>query len=208
MRVVVFGASGRVGSLVVELLLAAGHEVTATVHSKNSFDDNVKLMVVQLDVHDSKAVEVAVHGTDAVISTLSNWGSEKGDVLTAAMKTIVPAMQQHNITRIISLTGNAAFSSDDKPSLVQKANRAMLQKIAPKVLADGEQHMEVLRASDLDWTVIRSPVMNTLGGESYKLKKELSGGTATIHRQAVAQAIVDQLEDTRWLRQTPTIWRS
>ncbi|MCA9327096.1 NAD(P)H-binding protein [Candidatus Saccharibacteria bacterium] len=208
MKVVVFGASGRVGSRVVELLLASGHEVVATVHSKNPFEKHPSLTVAELDIHDQKAVDAAIRGADAVVSTVSNWGSETGDVLTAAMRAIVPAMKKHHVMRLISLTGNAAFSPDDKPSLVQKANRAMLQRIAPKVLADGEKHMEVLRQTDLDWTVIRSPVMNTLGKEAYKLKKELSGGAATIHRQSVAQAIVDQLHDGTWLRQTPTIWRA
>ena len=76
------------------------------------------------------------------------------------------------------------------------------------MVADGEEHMAVLRASDLDWTVLRSPVMNTLGEETYKLSEKLSGATATIHRQAVAQAMVDQISDTNWLHKAPTIWRA
>lgn len=208
MNIVVFGASGRVGSKVVELLLADRHVVTAVIHERNPFAGNLNLRVVQLDIHDPKVVATTIQGADAVISCVSNWGSKEGDVLTAAMKSIVPAMKKHGVKRLISLTGNAAFTPEDEPSLVQKANRAMLQKLAPKVLRDGEEHMAVLRASDLDWTVLRSPVMNTLGSEKFRLKKELSGGAATIHRQAVAQAIVDQLQDGTWLRQTPTIWRA
>ncbi len=208
MKVVVFGASGRVGSRVVELLLAEGREVFAVVHTHDIFQGTPHLHVRQLDIHDAKAVADVLADADAVISTLSNWGSEHGDVLAAAMRAIIPAMDAAGVKRIVSLTGNAAFTADDEPTLVQKANRAMLSKVAPKVLADGEAHMAILKESDLDWTVIRSPVMNGLGSESYKLKKELSGGAATINRQAVAKAMVAQLQDGTWLRQTPTIWRA
>jgi hypothetical protein len=124
------------------------------------------------------------------------------------MRAIIPAMTQNGIKRIVSLTGNAAFTPDDKPSLAQKTGRAMMLKIAPKVVADGEKHMAILRESGLDWTVVRSPVMNTLGKATYKLSAKLSGSMATIHRQAVAQAMVDELHDGTWLRQTPTIWRA
>lgn len=209
MRVVVFGASGRVGTKVVQLLLANPQNVVvALVHSHNRFEHHDQLTVIQLDVHDQAAVRTTLQGADAVISCVSNWGSESGDVLTAAMRAIVPVMQELGIRRIVSLTGNAAFTPDDVPTAFQKANRAMLQRVAPKVLVDGEEHMKVLRESELDWTVIRSPVMNELGSTRYRLLRKLSGATATIHRQAVARAMVDQLQDGTWLRQAPVIWRA
>ena len=208
MKVVVFGASGRVGSHVVALLLAENHEVVACVHSRNPLRPHRRLQVVQLDVHDQVKVTEVIRGSQAVLSALSNWGSKEGDVLTAAMKAITPAMENAGVKRIISLTGNAAFTPDDKPTAIQKANRAMLAKIAPKVLEDGEQHMRILRESGLDWTVLRSPVMNVFGTEGYKLRDTLSGAIATIHRDAVARAMVEQIGDVKWVRKTPTIWRS
>ena len=208
MKVTVFGASGRVGKKVVALLLAGGHEVVAVVHSQNPFESQKGLKVVTLDVHNEVKVAEVISGSQVVLSCLSNWGSKKGDVLTAAMKAVVPAMKKAGVKRVVSLTGNAAFTPEDRPSLLQKANRSMLAKIAPKVLQDGEVHMAVLRQSELDWTVLRSPVMNELGKVQYKLKSQLSGGTATIHRDAVARAMVEQVGDTKWIGKTPTIWRS
>lgn len=208
MKVVVFGASGRVGSRVVELLLAEGHDVFAVVHKHDIFQGTPHLFVRQFDIHDAAKVEEVIKGTDAVISTLSNWGSKEGDVMAGAMRAIVPAMDKHRVKRIVSLTGNAAFTPDDTPNLAQKAARDVMMKIAPKVIADGEEHMAILDKSNLDWTVIRSPVMNTFGKDTYKLSAKLSGSMATINRQAVAKAMVDQLRDGTWLRQTPTIWRA
>jgi putative NADH-flavin reductase len=207
MKVVVFGASGRVGSRVVELLLAEGHEVFAVVHSRDIFQGTPHLYVRKMDVHDAAAVAEVLGGAGAVISTLSSWGSKQGDVLSSAMRAIIPAMDSQNVKRIVSLTGNAAFIQEDKPSLAQKAGRAMLQKIAPGVVADGEKHMAILRKSDLDWTVLRSPTMNNRGKEDYVLSAKLSNPTDTINRQAVAKAMVAELHDSTWLRKAPNIWR-
>lgn len=208
MNVAVFGASGRVGERVVQLLLADGHNVVAVSRHYDASLAAEQLRVEHVDVHDVPAVMRVLEGVDAVISVVSSWGSQNGDVLSSAMRAIIPAMRAHGVRRVVSLTGNAAFTSDDKPSLAQKANRAMLHKIAPKVLEDGEEHIRLLQRSDLDWTVVRSPVMNNLGKNTYKLSAKLSSGAATINRQAVARALVAQLQDGKWLRRTPTIWRA
>ncbi len=208
MKVVVFGASGRVGVRVVELLLAEGEEVFAVVHNHDLFQGHPHLHVRKLDVHDAAAVAEVLQGASAVVSTLSSWASKQGDVLSSAMRAIIPAMDANGIKRIVSLTGNAAFMPDDKPSFAQKAGRTMLCKIAPKVVSDGEEHMAVLRESDLDWTVLRSPAMNNRGKEDYVLSAKLSNPTDTINRQAVAKAMVAELHEGTWLRQAPNITRS
>lgn len=207
MKIVVFGASGRVGSRIVELLVHQGHDVFAVIHKHDIFQGTPHLYVRPLDVHDADAVAAVLEGAGAVVSALSSWGSKDGDVLSSAMRAIIPAMDEQGVKRIVSLTGNAAFTPDDKPSLVQEAGRTMLRKIAPHVVEDGEAHMALLRESDLDWTVVRSPVMNNLGKKDYILSAKLSNPTDTIHRQAVAEAMVAELHDGTWLRQTPTIWR-
>lgn len=208
MKVAVFGASGRVGRRVVDLLVAEGYDVVAVSRNYALDTPTEHVQVARLDVHDVEGVMQALTGVDGIVSVVSSWGSERGDVLSSAMRSIIPAMRAHKIHRIVSLTGNAAFTSNDKPTIAQKANRAMLHKIAPKVLEDGEEHIRLLQQSHLDWTVVRSPVMNNLGKDTYKLSAKLSSGAATINRQAVAKALVAQLQDGKWLRQTPTIWRA
>ena len=56
MKVVVFGASGKVGRQVVSGLLAADYEVTAFVYSHSPFDEHAMLRVVRGDVHDAVSV--------------------------------------------------------------------------------------------------------------------------------------------------------
>src|SRR4051812_42365964 len=100
MQVTVFGASGKVGRLVVAEALQRGYSVKAFVHSRNPFEDSPKLKVVKGDVYDSDDVAKALRGSDAVISCLGSWGSKRRDVLSSAMRMIIPAMTEQKIGRI------------------------------------------------------------------------------------------------------------
>ena len=208
MNVVVFGANGKVGSIVVAKLLDAGHGVTAFVYGNSSFQAHPKLTVVSGNVKEAHDVHQALAGADVVISTLGSWGTKTKDILSSGMQTIIPAMQTHGIQRIVSLTGSAAQAPGDTWGPMGKLNHLLLRLVAPKILRDGEQHIQLLHASNLDWTVVRSPVMNESGTERYALTTTLPGLLETINRHAVAQCLVDQLSDTEHVKQAPHLHRT
>lgn len=203
-----FGASGKVGSRVVALALERGYKVVAFVHHHNPFTDTPNLIVKQGDIYQAADVRAALKGSEAVISCLGSWGTPKKNVLTAAMQTIIPALRAQKIKRIVTLTGSGAKVRLNKPmSASHRLLFALLQPFpAGKVFRDGEEHMHLLAESDLDWTTIRSPVMNNLGGSSYTLNNRINP-VATISRQAVAHCLLDQLGSAEYLRQAPIIHR-
>lgn len=203
--VTVFGASGKVGCLVVENLLASGYTVKAFVHSSSPFELSDKLQIVRGDIHNANDVRSALDGSDAVISCLGSWGTKNKDVLASAMKNITPAMEKHNIKRIISLTGSAASLPNEKLRLIDKLNRALLNIVGHKILLDGESHLRQLDESPLDWTVVRSPVMKSNAKTDYHLQLVTPSPLATISRTAVAKAIVDQLKSTDFVKSAPHI---
>ena len=205
MNITVFGATGHVGSLVVEKLLADGHNVSAFTHGTNHLVDNPRLRIVYGDVHKSEDIEVALNGSEAVISCLGSWNTPTKDILTAAMTSIVPIAEKHGIKRIISLTGAAAYAPGDHPSIIDRLNHMILSLIAPKILKDGEAHIRILSESTLDWTVIRSPVMTNKDSAQYLLDLNSPNPTATIARAAVVAALVDSLKDTQHIGTAPYI---
>lgn len=206
MQVVVFGASGKVGRLVVVDLLADGYNVKAFVHSKNPFGRHKNLKVVRGDIYNATSVEKAVKGSDAVISCLGSWGSKKQNVVSSGTKNVITAMKKCNVRRVITLTG-MAFASQDKPKFIDKIGRSILKLGAPKILEDGEKHIKLLEKSGLDWTTLRSPVMTNSTNKSYALNLRLAGFFATIPRNAVAKAMVDQIKSSDYIEQAPVIHR-
>lgn len=205
MNIIVFGATGHVGSLVVEKLLADGHNVSAFTHGTHHFTENTRLRIISGDIHKPEDIEKALNDNEAVISCLGSWHTPTKDILTAAMTSIVPIAEKHGIKRVISLTGSAACAPGDQLSIIDKLNRSMLSLIAPKILIDGEAHIRLLAESTLDWKVIRSPVMTNKDDAKYRLDMNSPSPLATIPRAAVVAALVDSLEETRFISAAPYI---
>jgi len=207
MQITVFGASGKVGSRVVEEALRRGYDVVAFVHSHNLFSPTGKLVVVQGDIYSASDVAKALKGSSAVLSCLGSWGTPKKNVLTTAMHAILPAMREQQIERIVTLTGSGAADPHARPGVV---HRLLLRLLAPfpagKVFRDGEEHLRLLAMSELEWTSLRSPVMNNLGS-SYALNLKPAKPWETIGRDSVAAAMLDQLETATYVGQAPIIHR-
>jgi putative NADH-flavin reductase len=208
MRITVFGANGKVGRLVVKEALSRGHVVSAFVHGDPSLPTRPNLTALQGDIHDREAVARALHGSHGVISCLGSWHTPKKDILSSGMKNIIPAMQELDIRRIVSLTGAGARDEYDKPGLIHRCTNQALRVIAPRILKDGEDHISLLRQSDTDWTVVRSPVMNNFGKDTYRLSLGSAPVWATINRSSVAKAMVDLVETGQFINAAPVILRN
>jgi len=208
MQITVFGATGRVGSLVVEEALRRGYTVVAFAHGKDMFSPSGKLIVVQGDIYNAREVASALRGSEAVISCLGSWGTPKRNVLTVATEALIPAMREHNITRIVTVTGSGAQSPLTKPSALHKLFMNVIAPLpAGKVFKDGEKHMKLLHNSGLEWTTLRSPVMTNGGQKGYYLNLHGGGPLETIRREAVAGALLDQLDDDEYVGQAPILHR-
>lgn len=208
MRVVIFGANGKVGKLVVAEALGRGHTVTAFVHKHSDFESNPNLHIARGDIHNSQDVAAAIQGADAVVSALGSWGTQSKDIVSSGMANIIPAMEKFGVKQIISLTGSDARAAGDELGLVHRVSYPFLKLVAGKILRDGEKHIELLAASQLNWTVLRSPAMNTRGeAEQYTLNMQRPLPWQTVHRNAVAQAMLDQLELKEWTARAPYISR-
>ncbi|MCA9335061.1 NAD(P)H-binding protein [Candidatus Saccharibacteria bacterium] len=191
--IVVFGSAGRVGSLVTTYLLEQGYNVVAFVHRHHNLPDHPNITIMQGDIYAKKDVDKALANADAVISTLSSWGTARKDVLHTAMQHIVPAMKIHGIDRIISLTGAEARATNDKLGIIHRFAHFGISIIGKKVLQDGELHIAELERSNLNWLVVRSPIMRSGASHSYKLDNHRPHPWALINRESVARAMVDQI---------------
>lgn len=207
MNILIFGANGKVGSLVTQQCLDSGHTVTAFIHGNNQFDANPNLAVVQGDVYDPVVITKTVPGHDVVISCLGSWGTPNKDILSKGMLNIIPAMQSAGVRRIVSLTGADANAPGDQNNLLRRINHWVLSKLASKILKDGEDHIRLLSESNLDWTVVRSPVMNNRGSANYYLGDRRPMPWQTINRGAVAAAVYAAATSDKFIQSAPYITR-
>lgn len=208
MKILVLGANGRVGSLVVKELSNYSHEVRAFVHGNKNLPNYKNLEIYSGDIYDEESLKTALADVEIVISCLGSWGTKSKNILSQAMKNIIPLMNELDCQRIISLTGSEARLLQEKPNFLQRITHPLFSLLANKILLDAEEHLRLLQESSLDWTVIRSPVMNNLGKPSkFQLKYKYPSPFRTINRQSVAIALVNHIEDEAFIKKAPYIYR-
>lgn len=135
MKISVFGANGKVGSLVVDELLRNNFQVVAFCYGKTSFRPNNNLTVIRGNVYNRQDVDRAIKGSEAVISTLGSWGSKNKDILSEGMKNIVAIMDHYRIKRIVSLTGADAHIEGEYLKTHDKLMRVFIKLFAKKSLS-------------------------------------------------------------------------
>ena len=207
MRVAIFGASGRTGRPLVEQALAAGHEVRALVRDPSKLQTGgERLVVIRGDVLDAARVEETVAGTEAVLSALGQTKGSTRDVQTRGTENIVAAMERHGVRRLVSLTGAGVGDPRDEPKIVDRAITFLLRRLQPDVLEDGVRHAEVIKASGLEWVIVRGPRLTEgpkKGGYRVGMVGKNSG--TQVSRADLAEFMLAQLTTDTHLRQTPVV---
>ncbi len=208
MRILVLGASGRLGRHIVSGLLDRGHVVRAFIHHENVLASHGELELFQGDIHDGAAVGEAVRGVDAVVAALGSAAAPVKDVASSAIQNLIPPMAAFGIRRIVSATGSAAWRDQERvsPHPYLLARREQLMRVIPELVADGEKHMSLLENSGLDWTIVRAPLMQGGAVSNYVLSVEPPSPQTTSTYLAVATAMIDQLDLDAWIGAAPFVW--
>jgi putative NADH-flavin reductase len=140
MKLVVFGATGRVGRAVVEQGLARGHAITAFVRSPAKLDrsDAPGLTVVTGDASDRASASAGIPGHDAVISALGVVGLDETTDLSEMTANVIAGAKEYGVRRIVTVLSFAVFFKPS-PSPFQFIN------------AEHRRDLASLQDSGLDW---------------------------------------------------------
>ncbi|MGP8125562.1 MAG: NAD(P)-dependent oxidoreductase [Nitrososphaerales archaeon] len=207
-RITVFGATGGTGRQLVSQALAAGYEVVAYARhpSKLSISDE-HLTVVQGELSDQASIERAIQGTEAVLSALGPHGRSRNKPITQGMQNIIAAMKKQGVRRLIVTSTLSAKDPNDRPDLRARAMVGLVKIAMSGAYEDIVGVAEVVRASDLDWTIVRLALLNNKPKTGkVKIGYVGSGEVGTrISRADIADFMLKQMNDTRYLRQAPTI---
>jgi len=205
MKIVVFGATGGTGMEIVKQALAAGHQVTAFVRNPAKMSvQHANLDVFQGDVMDAAAVERAIAGQEAVISALGPTRPPTPGMMETAARNIVAAMKKHGVRRLISTTGAGVRAPQDRPKLADNLIKGLLTLMAGAVLRDSEANVNVIRATELEWTIVRFPRL-TDGPHTGRYRVGYLGQDSGIQiaRADGADFVLRELAEGKYIRQMP-----
>jgi putative NADH-flavin reductase len=204
MKLTIFGATGATGTSLTRLAVAAGHEVTAVVRdaARLTVPAHPRLRIVTADVMNPAAIIPAVTGADAVLSALGPRGTGPTTVIQDSSAAIIAAMREAGARRLVTLSGSIVSDAGEGPIMSYLVKPVMRRTILRHVCADMRRGEEAVRASGLDWTIVRPPGLTdkpATGAYRTAIDRNLRRGL-TISRADLAACMLTLIDDPAALR--------
>ena len=197
MKVLIVGATGRTGRLLVKGALKRGHDVTALARAPEKLGDQAgRVRIVAGDVLDGGIVSDAVDGQDGVLVALSA-AHKKSEPAVNALGTlnVIRSMQRYQVPRLVVLSASGTQPGRD-PNLPWAYEKVVKPLFLKHAYADLRRMETSVRQSELDWTIVRVSGALTDGPPRGEYRAEpgysLPGGRR-ISRADVAEYMLDQL---------------
>jgi len=192
MNVLVIGAAGKTGSLVVERALAAGHRVTAFAREASVGKAATGVSVITGDATDRASLDKAMVGQDAVIDTIGGKTPYRETTLERSVAgAVVASMKANGVRRLVVISAFGVGDSADQASWFVK------HVIVPTWLrgstADKAAMEAVVRASDIAFVIVRPAMLIDLDATGSVKIFEEHNTAHKITRADVAQFCVEQL---------------
>lgn len=202
-NVVLIGATGFVGSAILNELLSRGHKVTAVVRNASKLAKHDNLTAVEEDVANVDAIAKLADGKDAIISAYNpGWANPNiaHDTLTNYPK-IVEAAKKARVPRLLIVGGAGTLFV--KPGLRVVDSGAIPAEIMDGVRSLGDFYLNILsKEQDIDWVFFSPAGAFDPKGErtgKFRLGKDdlivdPKTGSSHISVEDYAVAMVDELE--------------
>jgi putative NADH-flavin reductase len=193
MKLTVFGATGGIGRHLIQQGVRLGHEMTAVV--RGDFEAP-GVTVVRATLADAAALETAVAGRDAVLSALGHRKGGPPTVQADGARAAVAAMLATGVRRILVVDAAGRVADAGDSPLMRAVAKPIVQRILKANFDDLAEAERVLRASNLDWTLISPPRLTDGGHRPYRTVLDLSiRGGRTLSRADVADAMLRSIGD-------------
>jgi putative NADH-flavin reductase len=175
MKILVFGATGRIGRQVTRSATEQGHPVIAFVHqpdpaiapglkaasadtmaarSATGWGPNVTVMTG--DLFDPATLARPIAAADAVVFAVGLPGRGPARVRSAGIAAVIKEMQASGVSRLVTVSPSAVAISP-RATLARKiALRYFIHKLNRNPFLDVERMEDELRQTDLNWSAIRA----------------------------------------------------
>ena len=211
MNVLVLGANGAVGQIVIAELLKSNHEVVALARNAAAIQlSHPRLTVIQGTPTNREDLDDALAGQDAVLSTLGARTNKKTTLRTDVARNLVSGMRKRNVRRLVWLDAAGVGSSKE---FIQRSSFLFGRIIMPLFLNnmynDGASADSIIEKSGCEWVIVRPmSFTNKARAESLSVLTDMSLTVRLglrISRADVAAFMVEQLTKDDYVGKMPII---
>ncbi|MBL4907635.1 MAG: SDR family oxidoreductase [Sneathiella sp.] len=207
MKLVIFGATGKIGRNLIDQALSQGHQVTAFTRTPDKLTEiHENLRVKQGDVLDSASVRDAVRGQDGVLCALGMPLMNKEGLREKGTNIIIQIMEEVGVKRLVCLSG---LGAGDSWSILPLHYKYLIVPLFMRHLyADHERQESLVKKSLLDWIIVR-PGSFIKGAQTGQYRHGFTvadePARLKVSHEDVAHFMLKQSAENTYLRQTPAL---
>jgi putative NADH-flavin reductase len=215
MRIVILGATGPTGILLIEEALATKrHTIVVYARSPNKLPAHLHkhpdLTIAQGTLEDTESLDAALTGAHAVLSALGPaFGNPSGTPIARGYGVVLASMRRKGVKRLIALGTTSIKDEKDRWSVVYSWFVAAVAIGAHTAYQDIVAVGEVIRAcDDIEWTIVRVPVLKNDTNREVRVGyvgDGKAGSRYTLARLGFAAFVLQELEKGEWIRCAPLI---
>jgi putative NADH-flavin reductase len=199
------GATGKAGKYLLQQLLQNGFTCRILLRNPENFHiQNSLIEIIKGDARNYDAIQQLLFGCNVVVSTLGQ-PKEGPPIFSSATKSIIAAMQQNNIQRYIVTTGLSVNTPFDKKGEKTKFATEWMYKNYPATTYDKQMEHDILCDSNVDWTLIRLPLIELTGDNTQTAVSLEDCPGNTISAASLANFIIQQFTGRAFIRKSPFI---
>ena len=206
-KIAVIGGTGKSGKYLVAQLIKQGYSCKLLLRNPETFPiKNPLLEIIKGNVLNLDDIRAVIDDCDAVISALGmGTMSNPTSIFSQSTTNIIQAMTEFNLQRYIVLTGLNVDAEFDKKSPKSKFATDWMYTNYPLTTADKQMEYELLRASNLDWTLVRLPLIEQTE-EKYEIVVSLEDCLGDkISATDLGDFLINQLSDNQYSKQSPFV---
>ena len=193
MNILLLGASGPTGQQVLQQALEHGDTVTALARHPETLEQfGQQVKVVRGDATSAEDLTKAMDGQDVIISALGRGKALRAENLfTDAILAILQAASATGVHRLVWLSSFGVAHTYDSATFSQKA---VYKTILRNIYANKAEAEKLLRASDLDYTIVYPT-------DTYRVGENISMNSAVlkVSRADVGHFMYRAALDAEWI---------
>ncbi|KAF9243755.1 NAD-P-binding protein [Melanogaster broomeanus] len=217
MRVLILGATGAAGLLLIEEALNASHTVAIYARSPQKIPadtrNDPRVTIYKGELDDELALSAAMENVDAILSALGPSVSRgplhpSGEPLAHAYSLILKLMKTRGVKRLLALGTPSITDPHDKFSLQMSIIVAGVRTLAHTAWKDVVAIGETIRreGDTLDWTIVRVPLLSNSGDPEFVVGYVGDGKTGKwLTRAGFAAFTLQELVRNEWVKAAPLI---
>lgn len=204
-KIAVIGGTGKAGKYLVKNLLAKNFSIKLLLRNPDSFTIKSPLIeIIKGDARDKVALNDLLKDCKAIINAVGQPVGEPS-IFSQVTRHIIALMPKYNVKRYLLLTGLNVDAPFDEKNPKVKFGTDWMKANYPLTTADKQVEYEVLTESNVDWTLVRLPLIEQTD-QVNQLKVDLIDCPGDkISTTDLALFLIEQLTSNVYIKQAPFI---